>query len=210
MSEIKKNPKPRDKSKKRQAILDGAIDVFIEDGYELASMDKVAEVAGVSKRTVYNHFGSKENLFETIIDDFLAQRQTLKTIQYDSNQSIKDQLIAFAKAEFFLIDTPKRVGLSRAMTTTFLTNMDYAIQTVGKYPSPHINFASWLEAAQADGKIKMANAMLTARMFYAMVEGALTWPSLFTNGLNRDMAAPVLDEIIEVFLARYGAEEKGC
>ena len=56
--------KVRDKSKKRAIILEGAIDVFIEMGYELASMDKIAEVAGVSKRTVYNHFGSKENLFQ--------------------------------------------------------------------------------------------------------------------------------------------------
>ena len=56
-------PKERDKSKKREAILEGAQDVFINMGFEAASMDKVAEQAGVSKRTVYNHFGSKEKLY---------------------------------------------------------------------------------------------------------------------------------------------------
>lgn len=72
--------KSRDKSKKRATILDGEIDVFISMGYEFASMDKIAETAGVSKRTVYNHFISKENLFQAIVYDFLAQRQSLKTI----------------------------------------------------------------------------------------------------------------------------------
>ena len=52
--------KKRDTSKKRLAILDGAIRVFIENGYETSSMDRIAEAAGVSKRTVYNHFPSKE------------------------------------------------------------------------------------------------------------------------------------------------------
>jgi len=40
--------KNRDKSKKRATILNGAIDVFTSMGYELASMDKIAETAGVS------------------------------------------------------------------------------------------------------------------------------------------------------------------
>ena len=127
--------KVRDKSKKRAIILEGAIDVFIDMGYELASMDKIAEVAGVSKRTVYNHFGSKENLFQVIIENFLAQRQNLKTIRYDSEKPIEEQLLAFINAEIFLIDSPKRIGLSRSMTITFLSDLEYARETVAKYPS---------------------------------------------------------------------------
>ena len=76
--------KERDKSKKRAVIINGAEDVFLSMGYELASMDKIAAKAGVSKRTVYNHFASKENLFEVIVDNLLAERQNLKTIKYDT------------------------------------------------------------------------------------------------------------------------------
>src|SRR5665648_745644 len=103
-------------------------------GYELASMDKIAETAGVSKRTVYNHFGSKENLFQAIVDDFLAQRQSLKTIIYNSEKSLEEQLLAFANAEIFLIDSPERIGLSRFLTGVFLNDIDYARSTVSKYP----------------------------------------------------------------------------
>ncbi|MEU7812433.1 TetR/AcrR family transcriptional regulator [Pseudonocardia sp. NPDC049154] len=48
---------------KQAAILAAATDCFLADGYAGASMDRVAERAGVSKQTVYGHFGGKESLF---------------------------------------------------------------------------------------------------------------------------------------------------
>ncbi|MDF2484442.1 MAG: transcriptional regulator TetR family [Herbinix sp.] len=194
----------RDKSKKRATILDGAIDVFINMGFELASMDKIAETAGVSKRTVYNHFGSKENLFQAIVDDFLAQRQSLKTITYNPEEYLAEQLLAFANAEIFLIDSPKRLGLSRFLTRVFLNDIKYARETVSKYPPSHLMLLNWLKEAVEDNKIKSDNLLLTARVFYAMIEGAITWPALFTDGINKAAVEPMISEIITTFLARYG------
>ncbi|HWJ86154.1 MAG TPA: TetR/AcrR family transcriptional regulator, partial [Cellulomonas sp.] len=48
---------------RRQAILDAALTTFARDGFAATSMDDVAEVAGVAKPTVYNHFGDKTALF---------------------------------------------------------------------------------------------------------------------------------------------------
>jgi TetR/AcrR family transcriptional regulator of autoinduction and epiphytic fitness len=137
--------KNRDKSKKRATILDGAIDVFLSMGYELASMDKIAETAGVSKKTIYNHFGSKENLFQEIVADFLAQRQRLKTISYNPEKSLKEQLQAFADAEIFLIDSPKRLEISRFLTMVFLKDINYARDTVAKYPPNYGILLDWLK-----------------------------------------------------------------
>jgi AcrR family transcriptional regulator len=52
---------------KRQAILDGALRRFASDGYTRASIDAIAAEAGVSTRTIYNHFGDKARLFEEVI-----------------------------------------------------------------------------------------------------------------------------------------------
>src|SRR5689334_18399264 len=52
---------------KRRVIAKAATDVFLRHGYVAASMDEVAAVAGVSKQTVYKHFGSKEQLFLAVI-----------------------------------------------------------------------------------------------------------------------------------------------
>ena len=52
---------------KKNEILHSASSVFIEQGYERASMDSVAKAAGCSKATLYNYFSSKESLFEAVV-----------------------------------------------------------------------------------------------------------------------------------------------
>lgn len=152
---------------------------------------------------VYNHFGSKENLFQAIVDDFLAQRQSLKTIKYDPVKSLQEQLLAFADAEIFLIDSPRRLGLSRFLGKVFLQDINYAINTVAKYPPKYDMLIEWLKEAEKDGKIKTDDLILTANVFYALVEGAITWHAIFSHGINRSAVKPLLDEIIATFLARY-------
>ncbi|MFC5179986.1 TetR/AcrR family transcriptional regulator [Actinomadura harenae] len=51
---------------KRRAIIAGARRVFGRDGYDRAAMDAIADEAKVSKRTIYNHFADKEQLFQAV------------------------------------------------------------------------------------------------------------------------------------------------
>lgn len=59
---------------KREQILQGAMQVFLQQGYAGTSMDRVAEVAGVSKNTIYNHFHDKEGLFTALIEHITSDR----------------------------------------------------------------------------------------------------------------------------------------
>lgn len=52
---------------KRQAIVDAATRLFLEQGYRGTSMDEIAAAAAVSKQTVYTQFGDKEQLFSDIV-----------------------------------------------------------------------------------------------------------------------------------------------
>ena len=54
---------------KRRAILAGALTVLARDGYTRASIDAIAAAAGVSTRTIYNHFADKAELFQTVIQE---------------------------------------------------------------------------------------------------------------------------------------------
>ena len=58
---------------KRTQILAGAASVFAADGYEGASMARIAAVAGVSKGTLYNHFDSKAALFTAYVGEKCGQ-----------------------------------------------------------------------------------------------------------------------------------------
>ena len=203
MPDVIKRRKARDTSQKRQTILDGAIKVFSENGFETSSMDRIAEVAGVSKRTVYNHFQSKEILFQTIVADFLREREKVKPVEYSNAFSLQEQLREFVKAELYLIDDPVRRRLSKLLTATFLMNIEFGKATRSQY-QPHAALIAWLNAAEAHQKMKFESPDLAARIFYGMVEGCLTWCALLTDGANLKDIDPILDEMISVFLSRYG------
>ena len=198
--------KKRDTSKKRLSILDGAVRVFIENGYDASSMDRIAEQAGVSKRTVYNHFASKEILFQEIITAFLAERDERKPIQYTNDIPLKDQLRRFAQAEIYLVDDPTRRGLSKLFTSVFLTDPALCAITRGRF-SPHSELIRWLSAAKSDRALNLPSPELAARLFYGMVEGCITWPATMTGGVSLTDSAPILEELLDTFLLRYQPDQ---
>ncbi|PYC77614.1 TetR/AcrR family transcriptional regulator [Streptomyces tateyamensis] len=65
-------PEPVDAAqRKRRAIIDAALVEFLREGYSAASMDAITARSGVSKATIYKHFGSKERLFLAVIGGIL-------------------------------------------------------------------------------------------------------------------------------------------
>ncbi|HEY9618305.1 MAG TPA: TetR/AcrR family transcriptional regulator [Microcoleaceae cyanobacterium] len=59
---------------KQEAILRGAVQVFLQCGYAGTSMDRVAAAAGVSKQTIYSHFQDKEGLFTALMERMTIRR----------------------------------------------------------------------------------------------------------------------------------------
>lgn len=202
MQKSKKSRKKRDTTLKHQIILEGAIKVFIENGFDNSSMDRIAEVAGVSKRTIYNHFKSKESLFQAIVADFLKQRDEIKPIKYSKDLSLREQLKKFAEAELYLINDPIRRGLSKLLTSVFLMDIDFGKDTRSQY-APHKAFIQWLNSAKEDYKLSFDSPELAARIFYGLVEGCMTWSALFTDGESLKHTDYLLNEIINTFLSRY-------
>jgi TetR/AcrR family transcriptional regulator of autoinduction and epiphytic fitness len=74
MSKTKQNLERSKSAEKSAAILKGAMEEFLKHGYAGSSMDKVAKASGVSKATVYSHFGDKESLFNAVIHDLAEER----------------------------------------------------------------------------------------------------------------------------------------
>ncbi|WP_369234236.1 TetR/AcrR family transcriptional regulator [Streptomyces sp. R21] len=65
----KEKKKPAGQPDKRRAIVAGALTRFARDGYTRAGLDAIAAEAGVSNRTIYNHFTDKAELFQTVIQE---------------------------------------------------------------------------------------------------------------------------------------------
>jgi AcrR family transcriptional regulator len=56
----------------RERILETALDLFIEQGYEKTSLREIAERIGVTKPALYYHFSSKEKILETLVEPIFA------------------------------------------------------------------------------------------------------------------------------------------
>ena len=60
-------------------VLDALVQLFWEQGFEAASMNEIVEAAGLNKSSLYNTFGSKEELFFRVLDRYVEQRQAMLT-----------------------------------------------------------------------------------------------------------------------------------
>lgn len=195
--------KKRDTSKKRTAILDAAALAFTQDGYDNSSMDRIAVLAGASKRTVYNHFPSKEDLFLAVLERFMGEMQALKQIRYSPRRSLEAQLGDFANSKLEISKNPAWLGMMKVTTTVFITDPELAKKTVQQAEEGEDTLVTWLEAAKTDGRLQIRNTKLAAEIFWAMVGGAFFWPSIFFGPINARHSATVKKELIQMFIAHY-------
>jgi len=105
---------------KRQTIIRTAAELFSQDGFHAVGVDRIIEVSGVAKMTMYRHFGSKDELVAEVLKERDAQRtQSLHTYvarfdtpfarlraifewheQWFNSQNLTGCLFAHAAAEF--------------------------------------------------------------------------------------------------------------
>lgn len=82
---------------RRQAFLQGARQVFLEQGYEAASVNDVVRLAGGSLATLYAQFGSKEGLFLAVIQDQHERILTAMTPQCVDHLPLEEGLQAIGE-----------------------------------------------------------------------------------------------------------------
>ena len=109
MTNIEPKNSERTKSEaKTEAILKGAMKEFLHNGYAGTSMDKVAKSAGVSKATVYSHFGDKENLFNAVMQDLVKKKfQTVMGLEAPQSLEQDPKIFLSAIVSKMLADAKK-------------------------------------------------------------------------------------------------------
>lgn len=65
-----------------QKILDAALGLFAKKGYDSVSVDEIAKAVGIKAPSIYNHFGSKQELFDAIVET-TAERYAHDTDKLD-------------------------------------------------------------------------------------------------------------------------------
>ncbi len=89
------------RAERREAIIRGAAEAFVEHGYEATSLEDVAEAAGISRALLYRHFDTKQAIYRAVLDDFLANfhRVVTRPRQDRVSEQTLDGLIEAAKID---------------------------------------------------------------------------------------------------------------
>lgn len=98
---------------KEAAIIDAARATFLAHGYDAASMDQIALAAGVSKRTVYNRFRSKEELFAAAIEETCRSILPIDIAAIEASLSTEQFVRTMARGFLEGILEPEALALRR-------------------------------------------------------------------------------------------------
>ena len=190
---------------KHEAIVNAAKRAFQAEGVQNTSMDKVAEMAQVSKRTVYNHFAAKEELVLYVISDLWREAMIQAEVEYRPDESIDDQLTRLVEAEIELVSSPSNLGLARVAIGYFLHHPERLQAEVGKLKAQETVLHRWLQAAVDDGKLKPMDVQLAVSQLHNLVKGTCYWPQLLhmEAELSDDQKGRLAKESVAIFLSHY-------
>src|SRR6476619_7399292 len=94
-----------EETSKRRQILDGARNVFMDLGFDGASMGEIARSAGVSKGTLYVYFADKSRLFEAIVEEETLEQGKV-AFNFDPDRDVATTLREFGQAYIQLLCRP--------------------------------------------------------------------------------------------------------
>ena len=133
------------RAEREQQILDAAVAVFSERGFQNASMDAVAERVGVTKPVLYTHFGSKDGLLLACIARARAELLAVTTAAVSEASGAEDMLRRGIRAFFDYLD-------ARAPAWTLLySEAGVAAEALEQVRAQQTDFIAGLLAAQAPG-----------------------------------------------------------
>ncbi|MEO0768797.1 MAG: TetR/AcrR family transcriptional regulator [Cyanobacteria bacterium J06649_4] len=202
---VNNSPSAQNNPEKAATILKGALQVFSEQGYAAASMDRIAKTAGVSKPTLYKYFQDKEGLFLALIRQMTKRnQQRLPMLLAQSSKDMQPPQVLKKIATTVLDDFPRDAAIVRLMRLIIgeSERFPHLAQTfVREIEKPLIEkFADYF-AQQT--QLRLSDPMVTARIFvgsivhYLIIQEVLYGHEILP--LERDR---MINGLIEVITAK--------
>lgn len=194
---------------KREQILDGAKRVFMEQGFEAASMNDITRAAGVSKGTIYVYFENKEDLFGDMIER--ERRRITETVRHalDGDQPLDQALHDFGMLFATHMTADQTI---RAMRMVIAANHRLPSLCSRFFSASTINPVSVLQAYLdrqiAVGTVACDDTAHAAKQFMELTTVGLFKPRIFgamEDVPQKDVIEKNVASAIRVFLAAYGA-----
>jgi len=183
---------------KHDRIIDAARTVFLDAGYAGASMDRIAGRAGVSKQTVYNHFGSKADLFAAMVRRRCDEMTD--TLVMPASGDPAEVLRKLARVFMDITLAADAIALYRTILCESVRSPELGAAFYQAGPERFAAaLAGYLHSQAFFGKIGQRQAHLLAEQFLAMLHGNLQTRALL--GLKTPPGSAQLDDYVEQAVA---------
>ncbi len=189
---------------KRMQILDAAEELFHSTGVEHTSMDQLALEAKVSKRTVYNHFATKDLLFQAILQRMFDKLSQGNLVRFDASIPIAQQLRKIAEDEVEMLSSDAFLRVAKIAIMQVMQRPELAQLMNNSAMGCKRYLESFLTEACAANVLEIADIPFASKQFVYQLKSFVFYPTLF--GLEKQtktMQEHIIDEVITMFLARY-------
>lgn len=197
--------RPKDMAK-RQSILDAAKHLFLSKGFASTSMDAVANLAGVSKLTVYSHFTDKETLFSSAVMAKCTEQLPGLLLALPQGMPIETVLLNIARGFYALINSEESLNLHRLMIN--LGSQDPKLSQIFFEAGPQRMLSEMgrlLSEIHQSGALRIDNPHNAAEHFFCLIKGAPNFRLLYGYGepLNAHAVEAHVQEVVGLFMRAY-------
>ncbi len=174
-------------AQRREAFLDAARDVFMEQGYEAASMAEIVARAGGSLSTLYAQFGDKEGLFLAVVTRRVRELSSAMAFELSSHAPAEEGLRRIGQNFVAHLLTPTGVGIYRVILGLAPKFPELSRQFYEKGLSEVRNtLAAYLQDREAACELKLHDPQRAANFFLEMVRGSMAHRALLNPGYYPD------------------------
>ena len=196
-------------SSKRRQIVDGARKVFMDLGFDGASMGEIARSAGVSKGTLYVYFADKNRLFEAIVEEETLDQGKV-AFNFDPARDVTTTLMEFGQAYIQMLCRPGGGSATRTVMAIAERMPEVGRRFYNNVVALTIaRLAFYLEARASLGDLRIGDGELAATQFMQLCQASLFMPFLFqaAPAPSAERIAEVVESATRMFLAGYRANK---
>lgn len=200
---IKRAGRPADTAK-RDAIVAAATRAFFERGFAATSIEQVAADAGVSKVTVYNHFGDKRGLFTAAVESQCESIAGHFSIREIPPGSLRERLMAIGEAMVAFLSREDMVQFDRriAAETEHEPEIGAAFLAAGPHRMKRA-FSAFISALNEAGELEVDDPELAAEQFASMCKGMGDLDRRFGQPSDPAANRRRIEGAVEVFCRAY-------
>lgn len=195
------------KERKREDIINAAITEFRKNGYIATNMDLISKTAWVSKRTVYNHFEDKNELFLEVLKIWKEKILSVKETKFNKEISIENQLINLWENISKVLMDREFIEISRIVFSRYIHSPENTRDVLTDEDIFLSQSEKFLSEANKNWALEIDNIQVASIKFIWLLKIFWFFPQIYwmQNILNEKEIKMAIESTVRMFLARYKA-----